>query len=81
MGQESTKGEYMLGKGGMVRVFILEVTKEDRVRATERLTCLKLPNHILSSTAALANHHTFETIQIYYLTVLLVRNSIQVSLG
>ena len=42
----------------MVRVLILEVTKEDTARDKEGLTQFKLPSDVLLSIAALANHHS-----------------------
>ena len=38
----------MSGREGMVRVLILEVTKEDTARDKEGLTQFKLPNDVLS---------------------------------
>lgn len=48
----------MSGREGMAKVLILEVTKEDAGRDKEGLAQLKLPNDILPSIAALANHHS-----------------------
>lgn len=54
----------MSGREGMGRVLILEVITEDSGRDKEGLTQLKLPNDILLSIAALANHHSCSGVSI-----------------